>query len=577
MFGIRRVWDDVLPVNRQALDGVRALLAERFDGVSARDVQRVHERLRNPFVEGLRPIIYVAEGRAHKVQGFAAVLHDPELDFAMLEYVAAGKLSAGRGVGSALYEVVRAEAKQLGCRGLFFECLPDDLPDDAPAQLRRDNAARLRFYEAWHAVPILGTEYTLPTDPTDDSPMPYLVADRLGSKEPLEGKWLRRVIRSILEKKYAALCSPEYVDRVVKSVPVGDVELRPLRYRKAEAPVPAEAVALAAVKVPMVVNDKHQIHHVRERGYVESPVRVASLLKTLDPTGWFQHREPRHFAQRHLTAVHDPALVGYLERACRDVAEDKSLYPYIFPVRNRTRPPRERSVLSGYYCIDTFTPIHRNAYPAARRAVDCALTAANEVLEGARVAYALVRPPGHHAETGFFGGFCYFNNAAVAAHFLTPHGKVAILDIDYHHGNGQQEIFYRRADVLTLSIHGDPSFAYPYYTGFEDEVGEGDGAGFNANFALPEKLDGAGFRRTLRRALERVREFEPTFLVVALGLDPAKGDPTGTWSLVAEDFRRNGELIAGLELPTLVVQEGGYRTQTLGQNARSFFQGLLRR
>jgi acetoin utilization deacetylase AcuC-like enzyme len=272
--------------------------------------------------------------------------------------------------------------------------------------------------------------------------------------------------------------------------------------------------------------------------------------------------------------VHDRDLVDYLQRACAETPMGKSVYPYVFPLRNAARKPADLSVLAGYYCIDTFTPIHRNAFPAAKRAVDCTLTLADEILAGRRFAYALVRPPGHHAESHVFGGFCYFNNAAIAAQRMVAHGKVAILDVDYHHGNGQQEIFYSRGDVLTVSIHGDPSFAYPYFTGFADERGEGAGEGFNVNFPQPETLDGAGYRQALALALDAVRAFGPKYLVVSLGLDPAQGDPTGTWSLRGSDFEANGRMIASLGLPTLVVQEGGYRTRTLGVNARRFFEGL---
>jgi GNAT superfamily N-acetyltransferase len=193
---------------------------------------------------------------------------------------------------------------------------------------------------------------------------------------------------------------------------------------------------------------------------------------------------------------------------------------------------------------------------------------------GRRMAYALVRPPGHHAERRAFGGFCYFNNCALAAQFLRHHGRVALLDIDYHHGNGQQDIFYDRPDVLTVSIHGDPAFAYPYFSGFRDEVGAGEGAGFNLNLPLPEAVDGDRYRRTLAAALRHIAEFEPDFLVVAFGLDTAKGDPTGTWSLTRNDFKLNGRMIGDLGTPVLVVQEGGYRTRTLGVNARCFFEGL---
>ncbi|TFG39266.1 MAG: histone deacetylase family protein, partial [Candidatus Aminicenantes bacterium] len=228
----------------------------------------------------------------------------------------------------------------------------------------------------------------------------------------------------------------------------------------------------------------------------------------------------------------------------------------------------------GYYCIDTFTPLDGNAFRAARRAVDCALTAAHAVLDGRRLAYALVRPPGHHAESRAFGGFCYFNNTAIAAAELAHHARVAILDLDYHHGNGQQEIFWERGDVLTLSIHGHPNFAYPYFSGFADERGAGDGLGANRNYPLEETVEGPRYREVLARALSRVEKHRTEILVVALGLDTGRKDPTGTWNLSAADFTANGRMVSALKLPTLVVQEGGYRVRSLGVNARSFFTGL---
>jgi acetoin utilization deacetylase AcuC-like enzyme len=151
-----------------------------------------------------------------------------------------------------------------------------------------------------------------------------------------------------------------------------------------------------------------------------------------------------------------------------------------------------------------------------------------------------------------------------------------MLDIDYHHGNGQQDIFYERPDVFTISIHGHPEFAYPYFTGFANERGGATGFGYNLNIPLPESQNGADHRRALERACKEVVKFAPSFLIVPLGLDPAKGDPTGTWSLVAKDFEANGYMIGQLQLPTLVVQEGGYRTRTLGTNAKYFFTGLVR-
>ena len=202
------------------------------------------------------------------------------------------------------------------------------------------------------------------------------------------------------------------------------------------------------------------------------------------------------------------------------------------------------------------------------------MTGADKILEGQRLAYALVRPPGHHAERRSFGGFCYFNNAAIAAQYLSRYGSVAILDIDYHHGNGQQEIFYERKDVLTISIHGHPKFAYPYFSGFEDEKGFGHGKGSNINHPLPECITSEQYMKTLEKAAKQIADFGPAYLIVCLGLDTAKGDPTGTWGLLAKDFDQSGKTIGKLKLPTLVIQEGGYRTRVIGINARHFFTGL---
>jgi acetoin utilization deacetylase AcuC-like enzyme len=280
-------------------------------------------------------------------------------------------------------------------------------------------------------------------------------------------------------------------------------------------------------KIALIVNQEHSIHHVNDRGYVEAPVRIALIRRELDRTQIFEETAARKFAMSHIEDVHNPEFVAFLKKACANVAPGKSVYPYVFPVRNRTRPPKELPLRAGYYCIDTFTPLNANAYKAARRSVDCALTGADCLLDGSRAAYALVRPPGHHAEYEAFGGFCYFNSSAIAANYLSEQGKVVLLDIDYHHGNGAQDIFWRRKDVYTISIHGHPRFTYPYFSGFEDEKGGREGRGFNLNLPLAENLDGNEYRQVLADALKRIEKFAPQFLVLALGLDTAKGDPTG--------------------------------------------------
>jgi len=574
MFRIRRVYDDVLPINREALRQAKEILKSHFGAVSPAALERIGDELRNPFKHRFRTILYVAEDGRHAVKGFALVMHDPQEHFCYLDFMAAARGMTGRGVGGALYERVRQDAKTLGAGGIFFECLPDDPADCPNEEMLGQNIARLAFYERYGARPIIKNKYHMRMKPTNIC-MPYLVYDGLDSPVPLTRRLVRRVVRSILERKYGDVATPEYVGKVVNSFRDDPARLRDFRYLKGPVPGRAAKANGALDRIGLVVNDRHAIHHVRERGYVESPVRIESVLAEITPSGLFERIQPRDFPERRITAVHDRGFVEYLKRACTLVPEGSSIYPYVFPTRNTARPPKDLSMRAGYYCIDTFTPLNRNAYVAAKRAVDCALTAAASIVEGRHLAYALVRPPGHHAERKVFGGFCYFNNAAIAAEYLCAYGKVAVLDIDYHHGNGTQDVFYERADVLTISIHGHPNIAYPHFTGFEDETGAGPGDGYNLNLPLPERQDGGQYRRALAMALARVECFNPLFLVVCLGLDTAKGDPTGTWTLGAKDFEANGRMIGEKGYTTLVVQEGGYRTRTLGTNALHFFRGLV--
>ena len=574
MFRIRRIYDDLLPVNRAAIMEVQKILRAQFPALSPKDVAKLPDQLRNPLKHRFRAILYVAEDQRTQVEGFALLLHEAELRFCYLEYISAAQKMTGRGIGGALYERLRDEARDLGSVGIFFESLPDDPKLCRDQVILRQNRARLRFYEQYGARPIAGTAYETPVQAGDDNP-PYLVFDDLGEGKGLAAQSARAIVRAILERKYAHVCPQGYIDLVVDSFRDDPVRLRPFRYLKPQAfPTPPRRIIPADRKIALVVNDKHDIHHVRERGYVESPVRIRSILRELDRTPYFHRVAVRRFSEKHIRAVHDPDFVSYLKAVCAKLPEKKAVYPYVFPIRNVARPPKERAVRAGYYCIDTFTPLTRNAWLAAKRAVDCALTGARLLLEGQRLAYALVRPPGHHAERRVFGGFCYFGNAAVAAHHLASFGKVAVLDIDYHHGNGTQDIFYERSDVLTLSIHGHPRFAYPYFSGFEDEKGAGAGTGYNLNLPLPEHVDGAAHRQAMAKAFRRIARHKPQFLVVALGLDTAQGDPTGTWSLQPKDFLENGRLLGALNLPTLIVQEGGYDSRVLGTNARHFFIGL---
>ncbi|MGD8574453.1 MAG: histone deacetylase family protein [Gammaproteobacteria bacterium] len=572
MFRIRRVFDVTTRTNQRTLAEVRALLHEQLPGLRDEELARFGSQLTHPLEHRFQATLFVAEGATGNVKGFALLSFAPDLHFCFLDYIASAPGRTGAGVGSALYQRVREQARALGAEGVFFECLPDDPALSPNPAVREQNRARLKFYERFGARPLANTRYETPVNPGDTDP-PYLVFDDLGSGKPLSRTRARTIVRAILVRKYGELCPREYSEAVVASITDDPVRLRAPHYVKtrkrpaAAAPPPLRGIAL-------VVNERHRIHHVRERGYVESPVRIVSILEEIEPSGLFERTPAEVHSERHVRSVHAPAFVDYLKHTCATVPEGKSVYPYVFPIRNRTRPPREMALRAGYYCIDTFTPINRNAWPAARGAVDCALTAADCLLDRYDLAYALVRPPGHHAERRSFGGFCYLNSAAVAAHYLSHHGRVATLDIDYHHGNGTQDIFYRRDDVLTVSLHGHPRRTYPYFSGFEDETGEGPGQGFNLNLPMAEGLDGEHYRKVLNKALRRIHRFRPVFLVVSFGLDTARGDPTGSFQLRAGDFHANGRLIGALGLPTLLIQEGGYKTRSLGVNARHFFNGL---
>jgi acetoin utilization deacetylase AcuC-like enzyme len=572
MFRIHKIFDVTTPTNRQLLSQVQAMLRVQFNQLSEKDIAKLPAQLTNPLKYRFRSILLVAEDGDNTVRGFAMLLHAPDLEFCYLDYICAGRGETGGGIGGALYARVREEAFQLAVIGIFLECLPDDPALSPNPAIRKQNVSRLRFYERFGARPIANTAYETPLSENDTDP-PYLVFDQLGQDEkPLKRKLAKEIVRAILERKYSGICPPDYIVKIVKSIIDEPVQLREPRYVKEFASETGRKPLQR--RIALIINDRHAIHHVNDRGYVEAPVRISSITKELDRTQLFETLPAQNFGLGVIEKVHKPEFVQFLHNACANVPAGKSVYPFVFPSRNRTRPPKELPLRAGYYCIDTFTPLNANAYKAARRSVDCAMTGAECLLDGRRAAYALVRPPGHHAEYEAFGGFCYLNSAAIAAHHLSLQGKVALLDIDYHHGNGAQDIFYQRKDVYTISLHGHPRYSYPYFSGFEDEKGEGQGKGYNLNFPLAEGLDGEQYRKVLKLALDKIGKFRPQFLVLALGLDTAKGDPTGSFQLMTKDFHQNGNMIGSLGLPTLVVQEGGYKTQTLGINARHFFNGL---
>ncbi|MBU2591393.1 MAG: histone deacetylase family protein [Nitrospinae bacterium] len=572
LFKIRKITDSYLPSNRYAIEQVFAILRAHFPSVKKENVNEILEQMKDPMKYKFSSGLFVAENGKNSVKGFAIMSYLPDKKFCFLDYIAVKPGKTSSGVGGAIYERLREEAELLKTIGIFMECLPDDPKLCRDKSSIKQNKARLAFYERYGARPIIGTKFETTVNPEDNCP-PYLVFDDLGNDIKLSAAQTKRVMKAILQRKYPDYCPRKYIRMVINSVKDDPVQLRDFKYLLKERPL--IKLNIDQDQIPLIVNDKHDIHHVKERGYIESPVRIGSILKEINRLNAFILKPSRGFPDKHITEVHNPKYFAYFKTVCEKFPDGKSIYPYVFPVRNAIRPPSDFSVLAGYYCIDTFTPLNKNAFVAARSGVNCALTGAEMLLEGARSAYVLVRPPGHHAERDVFGGFCYFNNSSIAANFLSKYGKVAILDIDYHHGNGHQQIFYNRKDVFTVSIHGNPSFAYPYFTGFADEKGEGKGEGFNLNYPLKETLSGEEYLTVLKKAIRKISAFKPDYLIISFGLDVAKGDPTGTWSLRGADFKNNGSEIGKLPYPILFVQEGGYQNRTLGINARSFFEGYI--
>ncbi|KJE96597.1 hypothetical protein CAOG_09014 [Capsaspora owczarzaki ATCC 30864] len=331
--------------------------------------------------------------------------------------------------------------------------------------------------------------------------------------------------------------------------------------------------------------------------HVEKPIRTEKILTSLKAT--FGDRlalvAPRseHYGKEHLLAVHDAAYLEWLEVAWSNYAEfrklrfndDKTvehgLIPDVFTFGPRHQLPKCKSLHAGHYCFDTYTPIMPATYDAAVRCgAHVALTGADLLNEqnNARTAgeaaptvYALCRPPGHHAGADYYGGYCYLNNAAIAvAHLKTlGHARISILDIDYHHGNGTQDIFFHDPAVQYVSIHGDPDAEFPYYSGYASEVGEHNQA---LNLPLPLFSGEVPYQEALKKAVKAISAFGPTILVVSLGVDTQLNDPMGTFKLVAPMYKAVGETVRAelVNLPTLVIQEGGYRLETMGDCVAQF-------
>jgi len=309
--------------------------------------------------------------------------------------------------------------------------------------------------------------------------------------------------------------------------------------------------------------------------YMENSDRMDRILSALKKTDWAEITEPKNFGLDPICAVHDKDYIDFLascwtEWLASDARDKTTLLPATFALRRQSQKPTGLLGRAGYYMMDLSACIVGGTFDSALASAQCALSAAEAVANGAGVAFALCRPPGHHAGKDYAGGYCFINNASVAANWLSAKGKVALLDIDYHCGNGTQDIFYDRADVLTISIHADPNFEYPYYAGYADETGTGAGSGFHKNIPLEKGTEDPRYLSALDEALSLIRGFAPAYLVVSAGMDIYADDPLGTIRITTEGIGEIGKRISALELPTIIVMEGGYNNDMLGRNIVSF-------
>lgn len=326
----------------------------------------------------------------------------------------------------------------------------------------------------------------------------------------------------------------------------------------------------------------HDPKHFMANGIIlpnpEQPKRVAVLKAGAQAAG-YQFSHPTDHGLGPIAAIHSPEYLTFLKtihaRWSRIDGASDEVIPNIHPDTRNAGYPKSAVGQAGFHQADTACPISGGTWDAAYWSAQTVLSALEEVRRGAHAVYALCRPPGHHAFGDLAGGFCFLNNAAIAAQAALKMGlRPAILDIDVHHGNGTQGIFYRRSDVLTVSIHADPERFYPFFWGYADERGEGEGLGYNLNLPLERGTGDDDYLITLDRALERVAAFGADLIIVALGLDAYENDPLKGLAVTTPGFAKIGRAIAAGGLPLLLAQEGGYLSEELGQNLTSFLTGI---
>lgn len=336
-----------------------------------------------------------------------------------------------------------------------------------------------------------------------------------------------------------------------------------------------------------IYSDTHRLHHGTElkdgmlKPCFEMPSRADTILQRVHTTGLGDILAPNTYSVDHYTRVHSTRYVSFLQNAWSywtAAGRQHDALPLVWPVRELRQDiePEHIDGKLGFYSMDAGVPITAGTWQAVQNSANLALTGAELIRNGEQAAFALCRPPGHHAGIEYMGGYCYMNNAAIAAQSFIHAGakRVAVLDVDYHHGNGTQGIFYQRPDVLFISIHGNPIQSYPYFSGHKDETGQADGYGYNHNYPLPHGTDWQHYQHALEHACQRLKHYAPEALVVSLGVDTFEHDPISQFKLSNSDYLKMGAMLGALKIPTLFVMEGGYMVDDIGINAVNVLLGF---
>lgn len=334
-------------------------------------------------------------------------------------------------------------------------------------------------------------------------------------------------------------------------------------------------------------SEQHRLHFPKGELYggvfvrpFECPERWDYISQALEKNGYTDTTDPGQLDMSIVSRVHSEDYLRFLQQAWtlwEAGGFEGDAIPTVFPARRmQQREPDDIDGKLGYFAMAIETSITAGTWDAASSSAACAQAAANHVSSGASCSFSLCRPPGHHAGIDLYGGYCFLNNAAIAAETLLSDGakKISILDVDFHHGNGTQDIFYQRNDVQFISLHGDPKDVFPNFLGYSDEKGEGNGLGYNINYPMPPATPYSKWKQALDDGIQAINKFKPDALVISLGVDTFELDPISFFKLKSDDFTDYGKALAALKLPTVFIMEGGYAVEEIGVNTVNVLNGF---